>query len=354
MNWVFRGQREALLEQIAGRRASTRPEKFKDWKTSLARAQDFCRRGLWKESEEVYDSLWEDLGITNPQPEWKMSQAAGAARKLGDELTRGWQLVRSLDSAHVLWQNHAPRNSLESLRLYNRSVDAAGCDIYPVPFNSGTRHSDLADINLTAVGRYTDRMRRGAPGKAVWMVLQGFGWRNLSPKPREDKNWGRQPNYGEIRFMAYDAILHGSSAILFWGTHTIKNKNESSLWHDLLGVAREIRALEPALTADPPPVKPLAVAEETYGSVDGQGPLLMLRKDGDDWVLIAANEIDQGVAFQVQGLPGELEGKTLYRLYTTDEEDPSEARTVKNGSFRDGIRSLDVRVYATSQSFENW
>ena len=38
---------------------------------------------------------------------------------------------------------------------------------------------DLPDRNLTSVGAYTDRMRAAAPGKAVAMVLQGFGWRDI-------------------------------------------------------------------------------------------------------------------------------------------------------------------------------
>lgn len=41
-----------------------------------------------------------------------------------------------------------------------------------------------------------------------------------------------------------------------------------------------------------------------------------------------------------------LEGKTLYRLGSNEEH------KVKNGQFRDGIRGMDVHVYATSRRFE--
>ena len=81
--------------------------------------------------------------------------------------------------------------------------------------------------------------------------------------------------------MAYDAIVHGAHAILYWGTHAIEK--DSSLWQDMMKVARELRALEPAIVAEPATVEPRARAEETYGSIDGQGPTLMLRRTGNDW-----------------------------------------------------------------------
>ena len=111
-------------------------------------------------------------------------------------------------------------------------------------------------------------------------------------------------------------------------------------------VARELRALEPAIVADRANVEPVAVADETYGSVDGQGPKLMLRRTGDDWVLIAVNEYAQAISFSVRQLPQALEGKTLYRLHS------DETQVVRDGGFQDGIRGLGVHVYATSRRFE--
>jgi len=91
---------------------------------------------------------------------------------------------------------------------------------------------------------------------------------------------------------------------------------------------------------------PKAVADETYGSIDGQGPQVMLRSAGEDWVLIAVNEYGHGVSFTISGLPRQLEGKTLHRLYS------AETHIVKDGAIRDGIRGLGVHVYATSRRFE--
>ncbi len=345
-SWVFGGQQQELRKRIVKTKNRTTDVNTTELLSLLRDADDFNERGLWIKAEEIYDSLWKKLGVENPHPNWKMSQCLDQADELTDEITRGCRVVKQLDPKHIIWQNHAPRNSVSRLYKYNQAIDAVGCDIYPVPFNPPTGHSDLKDTNLSAVGAYTDRMREAAPGKSIWMVLQGFGWRDLSEKGKNEPypGKGRRPDFSKTRFMAYDAIVHGANAILYWGTHYIEK--DSSLWSDLMKVARELRALESGIVGMSPKNKPIAIADETFGSIDGQGPRLMLRKTNKDWVLIGVNEHAQGVAFTVKNLPKEIEGKTLYRLYS------DESHIVENKAIRDGIRSFGVHVYATSRRFE--
>ena len=344
--WIFGGQQRELRTQIEKARANAPETTIARWRSLMDRADDYDERGLWKQAEELYDTLWAELKAENPHPTWKMSRCPAESDRLIEAIAHGCNLVRQLDSRHPIWQNHAPRNSIGSLRKYNGMVEAAGCDIYPVPFNYGVGHSDLKDTQLTSVGAYTDRMRAAAPGKSIWMVLQGFGWRDLSQEGKDDPDQakGRRPHFPETRFMAYDAIVHGANAILYWGTDYIEK--DSTLWRDLMKVARELRALEPAIVGDRVSREPVALADETYGSVDNQGPQLMLRRTGDDWVLIAVNEYAQGISFNVNQLPREMEGKTLCRLYS------EETQVVRNGGFRDGIRGLGVHVYATSRDLQ--
>ncbi|MBN2132001.1 MAG: hypothetical protein JW741_21040 [Sedimentisphaerales bacterium] len=344
--WVFGGQQRQLRELIKKAEAEVPATTVTQWRSLMHQANDYSERGLWERAETIYDSLWVRLKVENPHPDWKMSQCPAESRRLIEATARGCRVVRRFDPNHPIWQNHAPRNCLGSLQEYNRMVDAAGCDIYPVPFNYGVGHSDVKDTNLSAVGAYTDRMSRSAAGKSIWMVLQGFGWRDISESDKDnpDPAKGRRPRYQETRFMAYEAIVQGAHAILYWGTHAIEK--DSSLWQDLMKVARELRALEPAIVAERATVEPSARAEETYGSIDGQGPKLMLRRTGNDWVLLAVNEWAQGVSFSVTGLPAELEGKTLHHLYS------EESHVVKNATIRDGMRGFGVHVYATSRRFE--
>jgi hypothetical protein len=344
--WIFGGQQRELRGRIEKARNQNSDAESNKLLSLLRKADDCDERGLWKQAEEIYDTLWKGLGVKNPHPDWKMSQCPVRADELIEEIARGCRAVRRFDTEHIIWQNHAPRNSVGSLRKYNEAVDAAGCDIYPVPFSPTSGHSDLKDTNLSSVGAYTGRMRQAAPGKSIWMVLQGFGWRDLSEERKNDpdRSKGRRPNFAETRFMAYNAVVHGANAILYWGTHSIEK--ESPLWRHMMKTAKELRALEPGIVGERPVNPPVAVADETYGSVDEQGPVLMLRKTEQNWILIAVNEHKQSVSFTISGLPKELEGRNLYRLYS------DETHLVNNGGFHDGIRSFGVHVYATSRRFE--
>ena len=361
--WIQGEQPRQLAERI-GQTAD--PATAERQRAELARAVELTQRALWPESEAAYDALWKELGAEQPHPELRPTQRVEAAKELSGKLARGWEYILELDKRHALWQNHAPRNSVADMRAYNRAVHAAGCDIYPVPANYRTEHSDLRDKGLTSVGAYTDRMRDAAPGKACWMVLQGFGWRDIQEgQLKEDPLAGRRPTWQETRFMAYDSLLHGANAILYWGTAYIEK--DSELWRDLLRLARELRALEPAIVAPKPPFEPRAEGDLNYASFDGGQPVLMLRQypapdgatdpapdgatepapDGaTEWALIAVNECYTGVAFRVNGLPAALEGRPLHRLYS------DETVTVNDGGFRDGIRGYDVHVYATSKALQ--
>ena len=64
------------------------------------------------------------LEETNPRPGSKWSLAPQKANELGDQLTRGWKIIRQLDPQRVLWQNHAPRNSIQAMKWHNRGVEA--------------------------------------------------------------------------------------------------------------------------------------------------------------------------------------------------------------------------------------
>ena len=154
--------------------------------------------------------------------------------------------------------------------------------------------------------------------------------------------------------MAYDAIIHGANAILYWGTAYMKPVEDDGspvtgrprLWRDLLRVARELRALEPALVA-PPLKSPKVRQAETYGSIDGKGILCSVRRVDDDFVLLVVNETGDGLGFSLEGLPAKLNGRTLYRLYSTEEH------TVADRRLTDGIKPREVHVYATSRRFED-
>ncbi len=321
-----------------------------------ARAQALLARGLHPEFQSAREEFWRQSGRPCPNPSVRVDDAPDRVRTVGDGISSGIRHVRALDPRHVVWMNHAPRNSLEDLRRYNREAHMAGCDIYPAPANLDVEHSDLVDLGLSSVGAYTRRMRQAAPGRACAMVLQGFGWRDLREKVTEPQlalGIGRRPSFAESRFMAYDALLHGANAILYWGTAYLKPSEQDGapgtgrprLWKDLMRVGRELRALEPALVSRPlrPPVIRLA---PTFGSHDTPPLVASVREVGDEVVVLIANESRQGLRFTLERLPRRCHGRTLYRLQSTEQH------AVIDGRLEDGIQGTEVHVYATSRRFE--
>jgi hypothetical protein len=347
-DWFFEDQPAELKKLIDKAAAEGNPNAAK-YRGMVDKAVDYTHRQMWKEAEDLYATLWRELGQANPHPDKTMTASIEEVAPAGKAYARGWQLVRELDPKHPRWYNHAPCNSKHDRALHNEGLDAVGCDIYPAPNYTGVRGADmLPTMEPTAVGVAADLMQAAAPGKSCWMVLQGFGFYdlNLGPNAKEptDPVRGRRPNWQETRFMAYDALLHGANALLYWGTSKIEA--DSVLWKDIMRMGRELRALEPAIVAPEAPVKPVVAAETNYSTFEGGDPKLMVRQVGDDWVLIAVNEWRNGVAFEIQELPKQLNGKTLYRLYS------DEQHVVQNGKLRDGILGHDVHVYATSRRFE--
>jgi len=310
-------------------------------------------RALRPEMDKARRRFWERSGKEMPRPELRFAEIKENVRQTGLGLAEGVKIVRQADPKHIVWFNHAPRNSVADLTFYNRAVDMAGCDIYPVTAQVG--HSDLPNTLLSSVGDYTDRMQQAAKNKACAMVLQGFGFWDL-PSFRKSNSYtpeiGRRPTFKESRFMAYDAIVHGANAIMYWGTHYVKDKKgdeetqDTQLWRDLLNIIRQLRALEPVLASRAVVPSPNLVLEQTFSSAEAMDIPLMLKKSGGDYVLIIVNESPGGISFSVNSLPAELEGRKLYRLGATD------TVTVKNGAFRDGIPRFDAYVYATSRRFE--
>ncbi len=271
--------------------------------------------------EEVEESLRKVLEM--PPANERLSEWRNYLDPLYEQLERGTGIIRKADPHHVQWFNHAPRNSMEDLTRFGTVADIVGCDIYPVPPDAVNGHSDLIDKTITSVGAYTRRMAESAPGKPVWMVLQGFGWKDIS----EGGSTAR-PTYGETRFMAYHAIVYGARGILYWGTHSIER--DSELWSDIKKVVSELDSLQPFLSA-PDRTDDFGLVElPTFRSTDDRRVLFMAKERDGQWAFIVVNEADEATQFDLLGLE-QLNGKTL------DVLNENESLVVKDGRVTYGL-----------------
>jgi len=301
-----------------------------------AEADRLFDRGDFAGFDRLADDIWRKLGMEPPHPELSITQAPQRTEELCAGMRAGYALLRGLDPEHPVWMNHAPRNQHAQLTAYGQAADIVGCDIYPVPqYEVG--HSDLGDRSLSSVGAYTEIMQRGAPGKPVWMVLQGFGWADLVDNPSaEDREKRRRPDLDESRFMAYDAIVRGARGILYWGTYRIEK--DSALWQDLMKLARELADLAPVLAAPDAPLELKVELAPTWGSVDRGVRVLPKRVDDKTWFLVV-NEFTDPLHYTIHDLAS-LEGTT----YT----DPGDAReaVVADGKLALSISGHGVQVLA--------
>jgi len=289
--------------------------------------------GEFKEAEQTADEIWRKLGKESPQPNNSILDAPERAAKMAAGFLEGFNHLKSATPKHPVWMNHAPRNSVAQRAAFNNAADIVGCDIYPVPPHIGG-HSDLLDRGLTSVGAYTRTMQDAAPGKPVWMVLQGFSWAELQEmKDSAEAAKQRHPRENETRFMAYDAIVNGARGILYWGTaYTDKEK----FWPGLLTVVRELADLSPVLSAPDSDLKLTVSYDETWGSID-RG-IRVLAKNADDGVwFIVVNEYLDPLTYTLRGLES-LDGVSYSESVSGD------AKSVEKGALEFTIEPYGVHV----------
>ncbi|HOZ48267.1 MAG TPA: hypothetical protein PLO37_07645 [Candidatus Hydrogenedentes bacterium] len=309
-------------------------------KKQLAESGRLFERGDAAGSERLADAIWRRLGEDPPNPGLNLSNAPERAATMCEGMVQGYQFLKRIDPNHPVWMNHAPRNQIAQLAAFNQGADAVGCDIYPAPAYRGG-HSDLADRSLASVGAYTARMQDAAPGKPVWMVLQGFGWADLEDNPSDEaREQGRRPTFSESRFMAYDAIVCGARGILYWGTYRIEK--DSQLWTDLLKLIRELADLQPVLAAPDAALNLTMDYAETWGSLDRGVRVLAKNVDGAVWLLVV-NEFHDPLNYTLGGLDAQ-EG-----MRYVDEVAERDA-TVTNGRLTLGIRSHGIQVLKPAEA----
>lgn len=310
--WRWHQEPEALRQKIKEvADDDKRAQLFAEVNAALA-YRDIADYETW---EKRMDMLWEALGLEQPHPELSMARAQERAELMCRGMIDGYHLTRKMAPGIPVWMNHAPRNQISQLAAFNEGADIVGCDIYPVPRHPAISHSDLDNALISSVADYTVRMQAAAPWKPVWMVLQGFGWGDIQPNQSEQvRKELRRPNFGESRFMAYDAIARGAKGILYWGTAYVEK--ESEFLTELLRVIRELHELQPVLSAPRAALDITVSYRPTFGSVDRK-PVVLPKAYGKIPWLIAVNEWSEGLACTLSGF-GNLEG-VRYRDHHTGE-----------------------------------
>jgi len=247
------------------------------------------------------------LGAPDQDAAIQLSAASQSAEQQRQRLLRGYRTMHRLDRRPV-WMNFAPRNTLDDIHQYAEAADIVGCDIYPAPVTPPQGHGDLANRQLSCVGDYVERYHWAGGNRAVWMVLQGFGWRDLhAPPPDAPKDSGRRPTRAETRFMLYDAIVHRARGVLYWGCHYAQKPPD--FWNELCAEVREAAEHSEIWAARDAREQPVVSYEPTWGSVD-RPPLGLAKRLEDKICILVVNEHADGLAVRLAGL-GHLDGAKM-------------------------------------------
>jgi len=217
---------------------------------------------------------------------------------------RLYEAMSRLDPYRPVFLNEAPRGKVEDLRAYANVCDTYGVDIYPIP--SPNSHSDLTDKTMTSVGKYTDICDEVVRGrKPLWMTLQGFAW----------GKWNHSteiiyPSRAETRFMIYEAITHGATGLMYWGTMSVPM--DEPFVADLGANLHEVEALARYFVGD---------TIEGEVSADAESILVCQKRtaEGDDlWIVL--NESPEAVTATLSGkLPAKLKVVSEARFVDTED-----------------------------------
>ncbi len=197
----------------------------------------------WKGRREIL--FWE----TEDEPSFVWNKPR-EFRVKPEVIRETYRLVKSIDPSRPLYLNHSPTNLVSTLARYNPGGDLIATDVYPV-IPHGIRgqyalwpdgqQGDLLNATISQIGPYVDKMRQVAgPARGVWMVLQGFAWEMLRQTGRDPK-MVRYPTLAETRFMAYQAIVHGATGLLWWGLH--RTPPDSGLWESVATTVGELNSI---------------------------------------------------------------------------------------------------------------
>jgi len=260
-----------------------------------------------------------------------------------EPLIETYQLIKQEDPDHLVITNHGPVNLISTLAGYNQATDIVACDVYPV-IPHGIRPSyalypdglqgDLLNPYISQVGEYTDKMKQVvANSRPVFMVLQAFSWEMLKKEEERDTSMIRYPSFKESRFMAYNAIVHGATGIIYWGSKYTPQPSESM--SDLNKVTRELAENQEILAAKIVDLNVVKAYHELGYSID-TGIEILAKKVNDQYYLITVNSDKNRVKASLSGLDKFDNALVMYEDRTV---------VIEEGNLTDFFEPFDVHIY---------
>ncbi len=264
------------------------------------------------------------------------------ARILPERMKRSYEIIKKSDSLHLIYTNHGPVNLVSTLRKYNDATDIIACDIYPVAphgikptyalWEDGMQ-GDLLNTYISQVGEYVDKMKRVSDEKPLFMVLQGFAWEMLKKEEERDPAMVLYPTFKQSRFMAYNAIIHGATGIVYWGTPFTPQPSRHI--DALYKVTTELSEMQEVLASRKADLNISKEYHETGHSVDA-GVEILAKNAGGKTYLLTVNADKNPVKVTLGGLEGFQKAIVLQE---------SRELKISDGKLSDEYKPFDTHIF---------
>jgi hypothetical protein len=176
------------------------------------------------------------------------------------DVKKKYDALKAKDPDHPIGVVHdmtiGPKN-------YKGASDFTITDVYPVTKNR--------DFPMHAVGDYADNARAvNGANWPNWVFVQTFGG------PNTDGGKWAQPLPHELRFMAFNALLHRANGILYFSYWP----QAPVTWNSISQLNHEIEHLVPWL---------ISPGEEIPAKSSDENVQIRARKVGDGWLILTTN-----------------------------------------------------------------
>ena len=215
-------------------------------------------------------------------------------------------------------------------QLFENSVDVMQGDYYPIP---PIPASNFSGTGFRGIKQYVDGWREASSGqKPFWFVCQAFDYSFLRGDVDIPEEWRRFPTLKELRTMTYVAVASGARGVLYWSLSRLRSEvrpggtTAEDHWKCLATVVGELNELMPLLTAD---------TQETI--VDKNHVVAMIKSDGTDTYIIAANYERQPTQI-VWTIPG-VQTATAEVVFGEGSQE------IEDGKLVVSLDSTETRVY---------
>jgi hypothetical protein len=281
---------------------------------------------VWEAPDEAILANWRNrAGSRDPEI---ISETATAFDAFIHRLERGAAVIRRHDPNHPLWLNEGVISPVDVLARCTSFLDIVGFDYYPVPERT------WRPLNL--MGPEVSRFGDAAPGKDLWIVQQAFKWSAIGQDAAEYGD--RYPTLDEYRFMAWQAILHGATALLWWGSaHEVR---PSPFMDDLMTTAAEIASVSHLLTTGP--ISSVDVRTDRSLRAEILGCRISAHRLGDETLVVLVNEDSYPHEAVITG----LDWLDVAKLRPVSGTHPEIA--VSSSGMRTYMEGHEVRVYHAS------